>query len=38
MEAFLALISALVALIGLNLAATEWGADSRPGMTDDHQR
>ena len=38
MEAFLALISALVALIGLNLAATEWGVDSRPGMVDDHLR
>jgi hypothetical protein len=38
MEAFLALITALVALIGLNFAATEWGVDSRPGMVDDHQR
>jgi hypothetical protein len=38
MEAFFALIAALIALIGLNLAATEWGADSRPGMADDHQR
>jgi hypothetical protein len=38
MEAFTAIIVALVALIGLDLAATGWGADSRPGMVDDHQR
>ena len=38
MEAFFALAAALVALIGLTLAATEWGVDSRPGMVDDHQR
>ena len=38
MEAFFALIAALIALIGLNLAAAEWGSDSRPGMVDDHQR
>lgn len=38
MEAFFALVAALVSLIGLNLAATQWGADSRPGMVDDHQR
>ena len=25
-------------LLGLNLAAIRWGADSRPGMVDDHQR
>ena len=38
MEAIFALVTAVVALIGLNLAATGWGADSRPGMVDDHQR
>lgn len=38
MEGILALIIALVALIGLDLAAIGWGADSRPGMADDHQR
>ena len=38
MEAFLALAIALIALIGVNLAAAEWGADSRPGMADDDQR
>lgn len=38
MEAFFALIAVLATLIGLNLAATEWGVDSRPGMVDDHQR
>ena len=38
MEAFVAIVVALVALIGLDLAAIQWGADSRPGMTDDHSR
>jgi hypothetical protein len=38
MEAFLALVVAIIALIGLDLAAVRWGADSRPGMVDDHQR
>ena len=38
MEAFLALVVAIIALIGLDLAAVRWGADSRPGMADDHQR
>jgi hypothetical protein len=38
MEAFLALIVAIVAIIGLDVAAAGWGADSRPGMVDDHQR
>jgi hypothetical protein len=38
MDAFVAIIAALVALIGLDLAATQWGADSRPGMSDDHSR
>jgi hypothetical protein len=37
MDAFVAIIAAVVALIGLDLAATR-GADSRPGMTDDHRR
>ena len=38
MEALLALVVAIIALIGLDLAAVLWGADSRPGMVDDHQR
>ena len=38
MEAFAAIIVAIVALVGLDLAAVGWGADSRPGMVDDHQR
>jgi hypothetical protein len=38
MDAFVAIVVAFVALIGLDLAATQWGADSRPGMTDDHSR
>jgi nitrogen fixation-related uncharacterized protein len=38
MEALFALIAAAVALIGIDLAATRWGTDSRPGMVDDHRR
>ena len=38
MEALFALVAALVALLGLDLAAIRWGADSRPGMVDDHRR
>jgi hypothetical protein len=38
MDAFVAIVAALVALIGLDIAATQWGADSRPGMVDDHCR
>lgn len=38
MEAFFALIAIVVALVGLDVAAVTWGADSRPGMADDHAR
>lgn len=38
MDALVAVVAALVALIGLDLAATQWGVDSRPGMVDDHRR
>ena len=38
MDAVLALVVAVVALVGLDLAAVRWGTDSRPGMGDDHQR
>ena len=38
MEAIFALIVAIVAFIGLDAAAIGWGADSRPGMADDHRR
>jgi hypothetical protein len=38
MEALIAIFVALVALIGIDLAAVAWGADSRPGMLDDHTR
>jgi hypothetical protein len=38
MEAIFALIVAIVALLGLDIAAMRWGADSRPGMADDHTR
>ena len=38
MDAVFAIIAAVVALIGLDIAASKWGTDSRPGMLDDHQR
>ena len=38
MEAIFALIVAIVALLGLDIAALAWGADSRQGMADDHTR
>jgi hypothetical protein len=38
MEAVVALFVVIVALIGIDLAAAGWGADSRPGMVDDHRR
>jgi hypothetical protein len=38
MDALVAIVAALVALIGLDIAATQWGTDSRPGMADDHHR
>jgi hypothetical protein len=38
MEAFAVLIIAVVAFLGLDLAAAAWGVDSRPGMADDHRR
>jgi hypothetical protein len=38
MEALVALVIAVISVIGLDFAAVQWGADSRPGMTDDHQR
>jgi hypothetical protein len=38
MEALFALVIAVTALIGLDVAAMRWGTDSRPGMVDDHQR
>jgi uncharacterized membrane protein len=38
MEALFALAIALVAFIGLAMAATAWGVDSRPTLADDHRR
>jgi len=38
MEAFFAIIAIVVALVGLDFAAMTSGADSRPGMVDDHTR
>ncbi|HEV8546573.1 MAG TPA: hypothetical protein VGQ64_09785 [Candidatus Limnocylindrales bacterium] len=35
--AFVALL-AIIVLLGLDLAAISWGADSRPGLADDHRR
>jgi hypothetical protein len=29
---------AVLVLLGLDLAAISWGADSRPGLADDHRR
>jgi hypothetical protein len=38
MDAVFAIVVAIVALIGLDIAANFSGSDSRPGMIDDHQR
>ena len=38
MELIIALAIALVAFIGLDIAAVAFGADSRPGIADDHVR
>jgi len=38
MELIIALAIALVAFIGLDIAAVTFGADSRPGIADDHVR
>lgn len=38
MEALAALVAIFAAIVGIDLLATVWGTDSRPGMTDDHIR
>jgi len=38
MEALAALVAIFAAVVGIDLLATRWGTDSRPGMTDDHAR
>jgi hypothetical protein len=38
MDALIAIAAILVGLVGLDLAALRWGADSRDTMTDDHAR
>ena len=38
MEAIFALIVAVVALLGLDVAAITFGTDSRPSLADDHGR
>jgi hypothetical protein len=34
----IALVALVVSFLAFDLAATGWGVDSRPSMTDDHQR
>ena len=38
MEAIFAIITIVAAFIGLDIAATIWGVDSREPMLDDHRR
>ncbi len=38
MDALIALIAILIVLVGLDLAASCWGVDSREPMRDDHTR
>ena len=38
MELLIAFAIAVVAFLGLDIAAVAFGADSRPGMADDHAR
>jgi nitrogen fixation-related uncharacterized protein len=37
-DAIAVLVVVLVSLIVLGIAANVWGADSRPGLGDDHKR
>jgi hypothetical protein len=38
MDALIVIFAAILALVGLDFAAFAWGADSRPGVMDDHRR
>jgi hypothetical protein len=38
MDAMFALFIVISAFVGLGIAALVWGADSRPGIADDHAR
>jgi hypothetical protein len=38
MDAMIALFAIVISLIGLDLFAVRWGADSRPSIGDDHVR
>ena len=38
MDALFALVAIIVGLVGLDLAALRWGADSREPIGDDHAR
>lgn len=38
MEPFIIFAVAIGGLLAFDLAALRWGADSRPGLTDDHRR
>jgi hypothetical protein len=38
MEAIVTIFVLIASLVALDVASFFWGADSRPGMTDDHAR
>lgn len=38
MEALIVFIVIIASLVGLDLAASTWGVDSRPSLRDDHNR
>jgi hypothetical protein len=38
MEVLFAIAIAVIAMLGLDFAASAWGVDSRPGLADDHRR
>jgi hypothetical protein len=38
MDGLLVTIAVVVVLLGLGIAALEWGTESRPGFTEDHNR
>jgi hypothetical protein len=38
MEAFLAIVVGILALVALDVASLQWGVDSRPNLVDDHRR
>jgi len=38
MESIVMILVLIASLVALDVASFRWGADSRPGMTDDHTR